>query len=165
MSGPKVVTFLAGAEQLARALRLSVPATKAAVVEVIQKHTKAVTAKARADAPRVTGELASTVRDEYSQDGLIGYVKVGFGKLPRRSKAQTIAGQQRAKIKERRTGRGAYAPVVERGDPRRHHLPHPFLLPPYEAEKPSAIADIDKALHHTMDDVAASTANVPSTPI
>jgi hypothetical protein len=35
--------------------------------------------------------MAGTIRDEYSKDRLIGYVRVGFGKLLRRSKASTEA--------------------------------------------------------------------------
>jgi hypothetical protein len=150
-----VTTLLAGSEQLIRALKLSVPKTKARVVAEIHKHTSAIAAKAKAGAPRVTGELAGTIRDEYSQDGLVGFVKVGFGKLPRRSRAATIAGIARAKGRVRKVGRGAYAPVVERGDPRRHHLPHPFLDPPYQADKPKAIADITPALNDSMNDIAS----------
>jgi hypothetical protein len=150
-----VTMLLEGAEQLTRALKLAVPKTKARVVAQIHKHTAAIAAKAKAGAPRLTGELASTGRDEYSQDQLTGFVKFGYGKLPRRSKAATIAGLARAKGRVRKTGKGAYAPVVERGDPRRHHLPHPFLDPPYQAEKPAAIADISHALNDSMNDIAS----------
>lgn len=153
-SGTKITTLLAGAEQLERALKLANPKTKAAVVAAIQKNAKEIAAKARAAAPKVTGEMVSTIRDEYSTDGLVGYVKVGFGKLPRRSKAGTIAGIARAKARKRTVGRGAYAPVVERGDPRRHHLPHPFLMPAYAQDKPTAIKDITNALNGMMNDIA-----------
>src|ERR1043165_7541411 len=117
MSSAKVTTLLEGAEQLTRAIKLSVPKTKARVVATIHAHTAAIVGKARAAAPRVTGERAGTIRDEYANDGLVGFIKVGYGKLPRRSKAETIKGIARAKGRVRKTGRGAYAPVVERGDP------------------------------------------------
>jgi hypothetical protein len=153
MSGVKVTTALAGAEQLIRALKLANPATKARVVAAIKKNTKAVTAGAIARAPKVTGEMASTIRDTYSEDGLTGFVRVGLGKLPRRSKATTAKGITRAKGRTRKIGRGAYAPVVERGDPRRHHKAHPFLMPSYEADKPTAMAEIKAALDNTVKDI------------
>jgi HK97 gp10 family phage protein len=154
MSSVKVTTLLGGAEQLSRALKLSKPKTKARVVATIHAHTSAIAAKARAAAPRVTGEMAGTIRDEYANDGLVGFVKVGYGKLPRRSKAQTIAGLASAKGRTKKVGRGAYAPVVERGDQRRNHQPHPFLDPAYQAEKPKAITDIDHALNSSVQEIA-----------
>ncbi len=139
-----------GAEQLNRALKLAVPETAARVRGAIQKNTRAIAAAARARAPKVTGEMAATIRDEYSPDGLIGYVKVGKGKLPRRSRAGTVKGRARARGRARSTGQGAYAPVVERGDPRRHHKPHPFLIPAFTARKPTAVADISHALNESV---------------
>jgi len=125
---------LVGAEQLQRALKLAIPVTAARVRSAVQKNTKTVAARAEAKAPKKTGELASTIRDEYSQDGLVGFVKAGYGKLPRRSKAGTMKGQQRAKGRTRKTGRGAYAPVVDRGDPRRNITATHFLASPFEQQ-------------------------------
>ncbi len=145
-----ITMALANADRFIRELKLAVPATNARVVAVIGRHTESVASKAKSAAPHVTGELAGTIRAEYAANGLTGYVKVGLGKLPRRSKAATIAGIARAKGRVRKVGLGAYAPVVERGDPRRHHLPHPFLQPAFEADKPTAITDIDHALNDSM---------------
>ncbi len=150
----KITSTLAGAEQLIRALKLSVPSTKARVVAAIKKNTKAIAVHAISKAPKVTGEMASTIRDTYSEDGLTGFVRVGLGTLPRKSKATTIKGLKRAKNRKRKVGRGAYAPVVERGDPRRHHKAHPFLGPSYDEDKPTAIADIKAALDNTVKDLA-----------
>jgi hypothetical protein len=137
MSGVTVTTALAGAEQLIRALKLANPATKARVVAAIRKNTKAVAGWGdRLARRRSSGEMASTIRDTYSEDGLTGFVRVGLGKLPRRSKATTAKGITRAKGRTRKIGKGAYAPVVERGDPRRHHKAHPFLIPAYKPTSP-----------------------------
>lgn len=144
---------LIGAERLIRELKLADPKTRANVKASIARQTKAVVAKAKAAAPRVTGELASTIRDEYSPDGLAGFAKVGKGKLPRRSKAVTAKGQQRAKGRKRTPGQGAYAPVVELGDKRRNRKPHPFLIPAFTSQKPAAMADISKALNDGVKDV------------
>ncbi len=143
----KAGAALVGAEQLNRALKLAIPHVAANMRAAIEKNTKAIASAAKARAPHLTGELANTIRDEYSQDGFAGFVKVGKGKLPRRSRAVTAKGQTRAKGRQRKTGQGAYAPVVERGDPRRHHKPHPFLIPSFTARKPTAMADISHALN------------------
>ncbi len=136
---------LVGAEQLNRALKLAIPHVAANMRAAIQKNTKAIASAAKARAPKLSGELASTIRDEYSTDGFAGFVRVGKGKLPRRSRAVTVKG--RARVRTRKAGQGAYAPVVERGDPRRHHRPHPFLIPSFTARKPTAMADISHALN------------------
>lgn len=147
MSSAKITSLLAGVPDLARKLQLMDATTRARTIAAVERGTKAVAAQARLRAPRVTDEMASTIRDEYSPDKLVGFVKVGMGKLPRRSQATTDKGKRRfAKIaKQRKVGRGAYAPVVERGDPRRHHKAHPFLIPSLVDEKPTIIADLAQA--------------------
>ena len=144
---------LLGADQLKRALQLAKPKTQARFKVAIQKNTKAIAVKAKAAAPKVTGEMASTIRDEYTNDGMVGLVKVGEGKLPRRSKAKTAAGQKRAKARKRKVGKGAYAPVVERGDPKRKHKPHPFLVPSFSSQKSTAISDMTHALNDTVKEI------------
>lgn len=147
MNAPKLSTQLEGFDKLARELKLANVETRKNVVDAIAKNTKAIAATARALAPKRTGEMAGTIRDEYANDGLVGMVKVGIGKLPRRSKAKTPQGLKRAKGRRRKVGPGAYAPVVERGDKRRNRAPHPFLIPSLEQQKPTAINDIDGALN------------------
>lgn len=149
----RATAVLAGFEKFNRELKLSVPRTKAAVVAAIHKNTEAVAGKAKATAPRVSGDMASTVRTEYQQEGLVGRVKVGEGKLPRRSSAKTAKGQARAKTRKRTTGKGAYAPVVERGDPRRHHKAHPFLIPAFGGQVETAKKDINGALNGVLEQI------------
>jgi hypothetical protein len=127
------------------------------MVQAIRVGTKQVCAGAIGRAHRVSGEMASTIRDEYSKDGLVGYAKVGYGKLLRRSKSGTAAGKARLvakrKVRGSKSGLGAYAPVVERGDPRRHHLPHPFMVPSLEAARPAIISGIEQALRGGASDL------------
>lgn len=154
MAGIKLTTVVEGVDSLSRALKLANPAIKARVVAAIHKNTEAVKARALSAAPVKTGEMASTIRSAYLQpDQLTGFVRVGLGRLPRRSRATTAKGQRRfGKLKRRGRpiGRGAYAPVVERGDPRRHHAKHPFLIPSFQAQRPTAVRDITKALNDTV---------------
>jgi len=144
----KVSSALAGAEQLIRAVKLADPRTRARVAAAIKQNAQAIAVNATARAPKKTGEMASTIRVEIpeSANGLVAFVRVGQGKLPRRSKAATAKGIARAKGRKRKVGKGAYAPVVERGDPRRGHKPHPFLIPAYQQDVPKAKEDIKHAL-------------------
>ncbi len=146
----KFTILLTGLEKLRTAVQLGDAATHARMERAIREGTRQVCADAVARAHRVSGEMASTIRDEYAKDGLTGYAKVGYGKLLRRSKSGTLAGKARLKATRRlhgsKSGLGAYAPVVERGDPRRHHLPHPFMIPAFEAARSSIVAGCDQAL-------------------
>lgn len=146
----KFTASLGGAERLIRELKLSVPRTRAKVVAAVHKNTEAVTAQTKGNIHSVTGELAGTVRAEYSESGLIGYVKAGKGKLPRRSKSK---GVKQTKGRKRKTGEGAYAPVIDRGDKRRNIRAQHFMSRPFEQQKPKAIADISHALNDSMKDV------------
>jgi hypothetical protein len=157
MSSVKFSVFVEGVDSLSRALKLADPLTRSRVAEAIRKNTKQVTAEARSKAPKLTGEMASTIRDEYSEDGMVGMVKVGEGKLPRRSQAKTARGQATHRSRRRSTGKGAYAPVIDRGDPRRNRKAQPFLSEPFQADKPQAVSDINRALEKAVDDIAGTT--------
>jgi hypothetical protein len=158
----KLNAFLDGVPKFVRAVELTNEHTRSRTIAAIERGTKAVAAKAREKVPRVSGELAQTIRDEYSKDRLVGYVKAGFGKLQRRSRASTAEGKARAKARREHSklqmalansskqalsvaDLGVYSPVVERGDPRRHHPAHPFLVPSLVEQKPSIIADLAAA--------------------
>lgn len=141
MSGVTFKTTIEGVDKLSRELKLAVPATKARVVAAIRKNAQAIAAKARAKAPHRSGKMAGTIRDEYAGDGLIGMVKVGVGKLPRRG------------VRGRTIGVGAQAPLIERGDPRRKRKPQPFLNPALAAQRPTAINDINTALNQSVEEI------------
>lgn len=133
MTALKVTSLLDGVPRLKRAIQLADPATRERTRLAIKRGAERIVAEARSRAPKDTGEMAATIRAEYNDTGLIAYVKVGLGKLPRRSHASRESRQlrlaRRRKAAGTRAGKGAYAPVVERGDPKRHHKPHPFLIP------------------------------------
>jgi hypothetical protein len=143
---------LMGVDAFKRAVALTDAGTKARTIAAIQRGTQAVAAKARARAPKRSGEMAGTIRDEYSESGLIGYVKVGFGKLLRRSRGATA--EKRAKTKKRRkakgskSGQGSYAPVIERGDKRRNREARPFVVPALREERPQIVRELEAAPEH-----------------
>lgn len=174
MSGIDIKAALAGVPQLVRAIQLTDAGVRTRTIAAVKRGTEAVVAGAEMRVPKVTGELAFTIRAEYGKDGMIGYAKAGYGTLPRRSQASTVnkadrlarrrglsAQQRQALVNAAKSSRqalsrvgglGVYAPVVERGDPRRHHEPHPFLIPALMAERAGIMADIA----HAADDGAAS---------
>ncbi len=154
--------ILDSAAKFAREMELLDAETKTRTKQAIERGTRAVVAKAKARAPKRSGELAYSVRAEFSKNGMVGYAKAGFGKLLRRSRAATQKGQERAQRRGEQnklnyalannsrqalssSDIGVYAPVVERGDPRRHHRPHPFMIPSLAEEKPTIIQDLADA--------------------
>jgi hypothetical protein len=158
----KVNLALNGVPELFRALELTNAGTCAETIKAIERGTKAVAAGASARAPRRSGEMAHTIRDEYSSDKMTGYVKVGYGKLMRRSRASSaeardkhLAKRQSKRLQLALAGSskqalsvldlGVYAPVVERGDKRRHKPAHPFTIPALIAERPAIMSDLKNA--------------------
>lgn len=141
--------ILEGADKFHRAVQLTDAATRANTISAIERGTKAVVAKAKARAPKRSSEMAETIRDEYSKSGLVGYVKVGYGKLLRRSRASTAEKRNKLKAKRRRkgskSGQGAYAPVIERGDKRRNREAKPFMYPALNEQRPSIIKELEAA--------------------
>jgi hypothetical protein len=149
VSGVKIGLLLTGVPELQRALELANSGNRERSKAAIRRGAQAVAADARRRINTISGELASTVRDEYSEDGLVGFVKVGYGKLPRRSRASTLERQAHLKTKRKRAGvkagKGSYGPVVERGDPRRRHKPHPFLIPALQQHRATIVSELAQA--------------------
>jgi hypothetical protein len=145
---------LKGAAELVRQLKLADPGTHAAVARVIQQGTEAVAGAARSSAPKVTGEMASTIRAEYSADHLTGFVRVGFGKMPRRSSVRQRLRAANGYRRRRALGPGGYAPVIEHGDPRRHHIAEPFLSPSLQSKQPQIRSGLDRAMDGVCEDIA-----------
>jgi hypothetical protein len=158
-----IVRFSMNADRLNRAIKLTDKTTRTNVVSAIARGTRAVTQGAITRAPKRSGELSSSIRDEYSKSGLTGYVKAGYGKLQRRSKSVRAERVSRLKARRRaekaKNSRGAlreiqlgvYAPIIERGDARRNRNPMPFLYPALKAERPTIQTDIGRAMDTGMD--------------
>lgn len=101
------------------------------------------------------GELRDTIRGELTSDGFAGYVKAGYGKLGRASRAREVksAGQVRrqrslrAKARARSfasRGLGNYAMVVE-------FTGKPYMRPARQAAIPGHQARVQRAINGAVD--------------
>lgn len=155
--GVTIGVYLTGVKELERRVALMDKRVQARVRVSVRRGTEAIEAGARQRAPVKTGELMYSIRSEYTKDKLTGYVKAGYGKLLRRSRAVKDKEKLRYQgAKSRREERrlqlrlaqgskqaltvadlGVYAPVVEHGDPRRNKPKRAFMYPSFEAEVPA----------------------------
>lgn len=156
---------LSGVAQLTRALELTDTETQVRTRRALEKGAQAVARGAEQRAPKVSGELAQSIRAEEGKGGRVWFVKAGYGKLLRSSKAKTAAGLRRyEKVRERHAAQrarfraaksskqalanlqlGVYAPVVERGDGDRNIKPQPFLYPALDNERTGIMHDVKNA--------------------
>jgi hypothetical protein len=142
---------LIGIEQFQRTVKLQDAKTRAATIGAVERSTKRTEGVMRAIVPVRSGEMLSTIRDEYSAARLTGYVRVGDAKLPRRKK-YTGAGNRKMRKRKVKIGKGSYAPVIDRGDPRRHIAAQHFTDRAMQATRDENIADIAKALASSTKD-------------
>lgn len=164
MAKDQVTALLEGVPDLFRALELTNARTKANTIKAVEHGTRAVERRAHQKVPKRSGELDQTIRSEFTADGMVGYVKAGYGKLLRRSrsttgdasgryaKAKNRVARQQLRFRNAKTSKqalaasnlGNYGPVVERGDPRRKKPAQPYLNPALTEETPAikrALAD------------------------
>lgn len=177
MSRVEMAAWLSGVPELERKVRLLDRNVQERMRKTVRTGTDRVTAGAHQRAPKVTGELAYSIRSEFTKDGLTGYTKAGFGKLLRRTRATKNAVRyQRAK--ERAQARaehlrlqsrlannsrqalsvadlGVYAPVVERGDRKRNKPKREFMYPSFEAEVDGIKSQMQRDLQRSADEVSA----------
>lgn len=168
--------FLVGVPELARRVKMLDVNVQRGIRGDVKRGTVAVTAGAVARAPSKSGELKATIRDEYTKDGLTGYVKAGYGKLLRRSKRATNSEAMqrrydRAKAKNETRALqfrlanssrqamsvgdlGVYAPVVEYGDKRRNKPKKAFMAPAFEKEVDGIQANMRRSLQGAADQVS-----------
>lgn len=137
-----------GAEALSRAFGNVTPEIEKALREVVRASTIEVANGARQRVHVKSGEVKSTIREEFSQNGLVGFVRVGYGTLKRRS---------RSKVKRRRSVRtpdsqapGVYAMVLEFGSKHQNRPPHPFLFPALDAARPNFERRAQEALEPAL---------------
>lgn len=160
------LNIIAQTDKLVRGIKLMDPTTRKHVSKAVVRGTVKVARGAITRVKVKSGELQSSIRDEYSKDGMMGFVKAGYGKLERRSKSVKASRVSRLKARRRAerlkkakssksalsaTSLGVYAPVIERGDPKRNRAPQPFLYPSLKAEVPGISRDIARALDDGMD--------------
>lgn len=134
-----------GAKLVARALALIEPEVNAEISGMIRAAADEALQRAKANVPRNTGELASTLRVDVARSGLVAWVRAGYGSLLRR-KTGTGKRKSRRRPGATSTGLGVYAMVVEFGDARRSRRPQPYLFPAVESVRASLGQRVSAAL-------------------
>lgn len=151
----KIVMTIEGDHAVTNLFRSMTPEIVVELRSAVHETTRAVEQGAKMRAPVSAGgresrkakrrpgpgELRDTIRAEFSDDLLTGYVRAGYGKLRRRLKGKakskrTKAARARRAAAGAQTDLGVYAMAVEYGSPRRGIPAQPFLRPALEAEKP-----------------------------
>lgn len=148
-----------GFDKAALKVALLEPKIRERVAAAIVETTREALRIAQQLVPRLTGELASTLRADFSRTGMTGQVKAGFGYLPRKVKGES------ARVRRIRGAKalglqlpGAYAAIVEFGS--RGKPAHHFLVPAAEAVRGQHTQRIEAALTAAVKDVAAGSGNV-----
>jgi hypothetical protein len=143
-----------GFDKAALRITLLEPKIRTRVQHEIVETTNAALALANQFVPRLSGELARTLRADISKSGMTGQVKAGFGNLPSKRKGES------ARIRRVRGAKelgpqlpGAYAAIVEWGSQGRpgHH----YLMPAAEGVREQHQQRIANAILEGVKDVAA----------
>lgn len=141
-----VSAVVSGIPQVRRSLALLNTGTRTRCIKAVDESLAEAKADALARVPRLTGELAATIRTTRAPDYPTGYLEVGYGTLKRRSRS---TGKRRVKHRVptlANTMPGVYAMVVEFGDSRRNKPAEPFIVPAIEETRPHHEARIAAAL-------------------
>lgn len=165
MAKPGITVALLGVAELTRALEQTDAGTRSEMARVVKSGTNRVEASAHRRVSKVSGELDASIRSEFSNDGMVGFVKAGYGKLLRRSrsitndasgryaKAREKHQRMRERFRKARTSKaamsslqmGIYGPVVERGDKRRNKPAKPFINPALAEQRSSIVRGFAEA--------------------
>jgi hypothetical protein len=162
-----VSVVLNGVADFVRQVELMNTRTRQRTIVAIRRGTEAVGNAARSRVKTRTGELKSTIREEFSKDGMVGWVKAGYGILPRSTKsgamgaARRIAAMERSKKMKAKlvlagssktalsaADLGIYSPVVEFGDKRRNKPRLPFMGPAFQSKKAGILKELKDAPVH-----------------
>lgn len=148
--GANIATEVTGIRDVVNALRILQPETQERLRAVVRESATAAVAGAKSRVPVLSGELAGTIRADYTKDGLVAFVKAGFGTLKRRSRAK-VGSKRRGRARAKQLGPiepGIYAMVVEFGSTTQPA--QPYLFPAIEAVRPGHLARAEKALHDAV---------------
>jgi hypothetical protein len=142
----KVTTEVLGIPNVRTALRVLQPETQKRLSMEVRVTAARVVAGAKARVHVRSGELKDTIRGDSSSDGLVAFVKAGYGTLKRRSRAK-VGSKRRRRGSAKRLGPvepGIYAMVEEFGS--QTNQAHPYMFPALEAERQDHISRSDRAL-------------------
>jgi hypothetical protein len=150
--GIKIAMQLLGTRELYRTLDRASAETRKRVATAVAFTAQEVALGAKARVPQRTGELRDTIRAEPTTNPFVWFVKAGYGRLRRRSRATTTLGRRVSKARRARAvpiiSRGAYAMVVEFGSHggRARQPAQPFMFPALEASHSRHVARIARAM-------------------
>jgi hypothetical protein len=136
---------VSGIPQIRRSLALLNTGTRTRCIKAVDESLAEAKADALAHVPRLSGELAATIRTTRQADYPRGYLEVGYGTLKRRSRSTGKRVRHR-KVTLANTMPGVYAAVVEFGDAKHNKPAEPFIIPAIEATRPHHEARIAAAL-------------------
>lgn len=139
----KITTRVDGIREVSTALRMLQPETQKRLRIEVATTAREVVAGAKQRVHVRSSELKDTIRDDKSKDGLVSFVKAGYGSLKRRSRAKVGSKRRRSK-QLGPVEPGIYAMVEEFGSQTRPA--HPYLFPALEAARPGHIARARRAL-------------------
>lgn len=152
--------FVDGKGQIVGSFDLLNKDVQASVRRVVERNAQAIVKGALRRVPRVTGELASTIRYEMIVDkgtASIASVMAGYGKLRRglgggRKRPRFRPGRRAnvSPLAQAREGVGAYAPVVE-------FTKKPFLFPAARIQRSTFYEDLRKALDDSTRKAASAS--------
>lgn len=142
---PGILVTLDGVRQVQRSLQLLDSGTRARCIKAVDASADEAVQEAEARVPRLTEELARTIRKKTLPDGLTAFLQVGFGTLKRRSRSK-LGRKSRRKPKLGPIEPGIYAMVVEFGDAARNKPAEPYMVPAIEVTRPHHQARIAAAL-------------------
>lgn len=141
----KVTTEVLGVPNVRTALRVLQPETQKRLAGEVETTANRVVAGAKGRVPVLSGELEGTIRHDTSKDGLVAFVKAGYGSLKRRSRAKVGSKRRRQRAKQLGPVEpGIYAMVVEFGGQGREA--QPYLFPALEQERAGHVSRADAAL-------------------
>jgi hypothetical protein len=175
----KITAAVKGIRSWSQACKTMNAATRADVSVAVHETTTAVEAKAQMNVPVSgansrkakgrpgPGELRATIRAEFSEDGLAGFVRAGNGKLPRRSRrtkaiklgplTRKAYEKQQARIAlQQERALGSYAMVINYGSPGRGIPGSHYMDRAKESERTAHITRVTRALAHAADTTTAA---------
>lgn len=144
----KITTSVTGIREVANAIHILDPEVQKRLRVVVDQSARETVAGAKSRVPVRSHELQNTIRYDKSSDGLVAFVKAGYGTLKRRSRAKTSSKRRRRAQKLGPIEPGIYAMVEEFGS--QTHEAHPYLFPSLEQVRPGHVARADHALHDAV---------------
>jgi hypothetical protein len=171
----KITRIVSGVNEVRTAFRLLDTGLQHRLRDAVAATTHAVKGGAKARVPVSgpdsrkakgrpgPGELRETIRAEFSPEGFTGFVKAGYGKLKRSTRAGAARSEGQARrqrklqakatrrARQRKYGLGQYAMVVEYGSPKEGKEAEPYMRPARQAEMQRHEARLQSAINGAVD--------------